>query len=75
MSSGRPPKPFQEACARTKKRRIWKLGTEVPRPRWPSVTSEDSEEEKIIEEEDVISEEEDAISEVYDISEEEKSQE
>ncbi|GBO35944.1 hypothetical protein AVEN_49941-1 [Araneus ventricosus] len=30
MSSGRPPKPFQEACARTKMRRTWKLRTEVP---------------------------------------------
>ncbi|GBM35820.1 hypothetical protein AVEN_43511-1 [Araneus ventricosus] len=30
MSSGRPPKPFQEACARTKNRRTQKLRTEVP---------------------------------------------
>ncbi|GBL76918.1 hypothetical protein AVEN_12594-1 [Araneus ventricosus] len=30
MSFGRPPMPFQEACARTKKRRTQKLRTEVP---------------------------------------------
>ncbi|GBM98250.1 hypothetical protein AVEN_228441-1 [Araneus ventricosus] len=30
MPSGRPPKPFQEACARTKKRRTQKLRTEMP---------------------------------------------
>ncbi|GBM63452.1 hypothetical protein AVEN_260890-1 [Araneus ventricosus] len=30
MSSGSPSKPFQEACACTKKRRTQKLRTEVP---------------------------------------------
>ncbi|GBN05369.1 hypothetical protein AVEN_220965-1 [Araneus ventricosus] len=86
VSSGRPPKSFQEACARSKKRRTQKLKTEVPTEQRTysaqmnlkaenkipvgKPEGKDSEEGKISEEEDVINEE-DIINEEDDISEEE----